>query len=180
MIRIFLNFFFIEEYHFKSTLFVIDIFYNINSQITLFSKWCPIFDTSQLSNFNNFLWVCWSSGKNLPNFVPHVWKFHNPYYHNEQAELFFHLPRSLWPAHLLGSFIRLNSTYKYVINCDFLLSFNRLVWHHIHSSRSVSRRYFPVQNSNTWKLSWRRLPPPSIRASSLPSLSGHRNLWAGC
>ena len=43
MIRIFLNFFFIEEYHFKSTLFVIDIFYNINSQITLFSKWCPIF-----------------------------------------------------------------------------------------------------------------------------------------
>ena len=47
-------------------------------------KWCPIFDTSpltQLSKFNNFLWVCWFLGKNLSNFVPPVWKLHNPYCH---------------------------------------------------------------------------------------------------
>ena len=49
-----------------------------------FLKWCPIFDTSpltQFSNFNNFLWVCWFLGKNLSSFVPPVWKLHNPYCH---------------------------------------------------------------------------------------------------
>ena len=44
-----------------------------------------LFDTSPLipfSKFNNFLWVCWFLGKNIYNFVPPVWKFHNPYCHN--------------------------------------------------------------------------------------------------
>ena len=44
-----------------------------------------LFDTSpltQFSKFNNFLWVCWFFGKNLSNFVPPVWKLHNPYCHN--------------------------------------------------------------------------------------------------
>ena len=43
-----------------------------------------LFDTSpltQFSKFNNFLWVCWFSGKSLSNFVPPVWKLHNPYCH---------------------------------------------------------------------------------------------------
>ena len=43
-----------------------------------------LFDTSpliQFSKFNNFLWVCWFLRKNLSNFVPPVWKLHNPYYH---------------------------------------------------------------------------------------------------
>ena len=47
-------------------------------------KWCPIFDTSpltQFSKFNNFLWACWFLGKNLSNVVPPVWKLHNPYCH---------------------------------------------------------------------------------------------------
>ena len=41
-----------------------------------------LFDTSpltQFSKFNNFLWVCWFLGKNLSNFVPPVWKLHNPH-----------------------------------------------------------------------------------------------------
>ena len=48
-------------------------------------KWCPIFDTSpltQFSKFNNFLWVCWFLGKNLSNFVPPIWKLHYPYCHS--------------------------------------------------------------------------------------------------
>ena len=52
-----------------------------------FLKWCPIFDTSlliQFSKFNNFLWVCWLLCKNLSNFVPPVWKLHNPCCHNIQ------------------------------------------------------------------------------------------------
>ena len=31
--------------------------------------------------FNNFLWVGWFLGKNLANFIPLVWKLHNPYCH---------------------------------------------------------------------------------------------------
>ena len=54
--------------------------------ISLYSlKWCPIFDTSpltQFSKFNNFLWVCWFLGKNISNFVPPAWILDNPYYHN--------------------------------------------------------------------------------------------------
>ena len=46
-----------------------------------------LFDTSplvQFSKFKNFLWVSWFLGKNLSNFVPPVWKLHNPYCHNTQ------------------------------------------------------------------------------------------------
>ena len=71
IIRIILNFFFIEEYQFSNH----------------FLKWCPIFDTfllTQFSQFNNFLWVCWFLCKNLSNFVYPVWKLHNPYCHNHQ------------------------------------------------------------------------------------------------
>ena len=66
IIWIFLNCFFIEKYQFRG----------------------PIFDTSpltQFSKFNNFLWVCWFLGKNLSNFVPPVWKLHNPYCHTLQS-----------------------------------------------------------------------------------------------
>ena len=37
---------------------------------------------TQFSKFNHFVWVCWFLGKNLSNFVPPVWKLHNPYCHN--------------------------------------------------------------------------------------------------
>ena len=37
---------------------------------------------TQFSKFNNFLWVCWFLDKNLSNFVPPVWKLHNPYCHS--------------------------------------------------------------------------------------------------
>ena len=46
-----------------------------------------LFDTfplTQFSKFDNFLWVRWFLGKNLPNFVPPVWKVHNPYCHSSQ------------------------------------------------------------------------------------------------
>ena len=46
-----------------------------------------LFDTSplvQFSKFNNFLLVCWFLGKNLSNFVPPVWKLHDPYCHNQE------------------------------------------------------------------------------------------------
>ena len=45
----------------------------------------PNFDTSsltQFSKFNHFLWVCWFIGKNLSNFLPPIWKLHNPNCHN--------------------------------------------------------------------------------------------------
>ena len=49
-----------------------------------FWHFLTLFDTSpltQFSKFNIFLWVCWCLGKNLSNFVPPVWKVHNPYCH---------------------------------------------------------------------------------------------------
>ena len=51
----------------------------------LWNQILALFDTSplhQFSKFNNFLWVCWFSCKNLFNFVYPVWKLHNPYCHN--------------------------------------------------------------------------------------------------
>ena len=45
------------------------------------------FDTSslnQFSKFKNFLSVCWFLCKNISNFVPPVWKLHNPYCHTMQ------------------------------------------------------------------------------------------------
>ena len=48
------------------------------------SQILALFDSSPLipnKKFNKFFWVCWFLGKNLSNFVPSVWKFHNPYCH---------------------------------------------------------------------------------------------------
>ena len=42
-------------------------------------KLCPIFDSSPLHQFskvNNFLWICWSLGKNLSNFKSPAWNLH--------------------------------------------------------------------------------------------------------
>ena len=64
---------------------LLTFFDNIIFKSLYLLKWCPIFDTSpltQFSKFNNFLWVCWFFGKNLSDFVPPVWKLHNPYCHN--------------------------------------------------------------------------------------------------
>ena len=63
---------------------LLTFFDKIKIERLLFLKWRLIFDTSpltQFSKFINFLWVCWFLGKNLSNFVPPVWKFHNPYCH---------------------------------------------------------------------------------------------------
>ena len=72
--------------HFSYWHFLItSIFKSLN-----FLKWCPIFDTSpltQFSKFNNFLWVCWFLGKSLSNFVPPAWKLHNPYCHSWHTEI---------------------------------------------------------------------------------------------
>ena len=81
IIRIFLNFFFIEEYQLNSTLFCLTLFDNFNFWIILLLKWCSSFDTSPPSKFNNYLWVCWFLGKNLSNCVPPTWKLHNLYCH---------------------------------------------------------------------------------------------------
>jgi hypothetical protein len=70
-------------------------FESINFRSLYFLKWCPICDTSpltQFSKFNNFFWVCWFLGKNLSNFVPPVWKLHNPYCHSAGA--------TVWPSGL--------------------------------------------------------------------------------
>ena len=73
IIVIFFNFVFIEEYQFRSTFFVFDIFLITSIFKSLyFLKWCQIFDTSpltQFSKFDNFLWLCWFLGKNLSNFI---------------------------------------------------------------------------------------------------------------
>ena len=63
---------------------LLTFFDEINFQITLLLKWCPISDDSlfiQNSKFNNYLWVCWFLCNNLINFVPPAWKLHNPYCH---------------------------------------------------------------------------------------------------
>jgi hypothetical protein len=60
-------------------------------KFTLLLKWYPIFDSSpqnQFSKFNNFVCVCWFSGKNLSDFITPAWKLDNPYYHN--PDVHFH------------------------------------------------------------------------------------------
>ena len=56
-------------------------------------KWCPIFDTSpltQFSKFNNFLQVCWFLGKNLSNFVNPYCYWERPYPVNISLKTFLH------------------------------------------------------------------------------------------
>ena len=80
------------------------------SKSLYFLKWCPIFDTSpltQFSKFNNFLWVCWFLGKNLSNFVPPVWKLHNPYCHRVHLKAYLFMT-DFWWCHdctVLGVFL---------------------------------------------------------------------------
>ena len=67
-------------------------------------KWCSIIDTSpltQFSKFNNFLWVCWFLGKNLSNFVPPVWKLHNPYCHKLYKQNFLLAKESVLSVQVL-------------------------------------------------------------------------------
>ena len=51
---------------------LLTFFDEINFQITLLLKWCPISDGSlfiQNSKFNNYLWVCWFLCNNLSAFL---------------------------------------------------------------------------------------------------------------
>ena len=52
-----------------------------------FVKWCPIFNTSSLTQFSKFNNLLWFWGKNLSNFVPPVWKLQNPCCHNQEIGL---------------------------------------------------------------------------------------------
>ena len=54
----------------------------IQTELILLCVWAEpavLGSAKTASKFNNFLWVCWFRGKNLSNFVPPVWKLHNPY-----------------------------------------------------------------------------------------------------
>ena len=58
---------------------IFDVENRLWSQILVKFWYSPL---TQFSKFNNFLWVCWFLGKNISNFVPLIWKLHNPYCHN--------------------------------------------------------------------------------------------------
>jgi hypothetical protein len=87
------SFFFIEEYRFRSTLFIIDIFWQPQSLNTFFLKWYPIFDSPlhQFTKYNGFLLEYWFLANNLSKFVSLPWKLDNLYYHVVGAsEAHFH------------------------------------------------------------------------------------------
>ena len=56
----------------------------------------------------------------------------------------------------------------------------RLVWHHFHSSRHLSRGRISVQDPNSGQLSGRRLSKIGFRASGFPSHCRSRNSWTRC
>ena len=88
IIRILLNFFSLKNIILGAHFLLLTFFDKIKIERLLFLKWRLIFDTSpltQFSKFINFLWVCWFLGKNLSNFVPPVWKLHNPYCHSVEG-----------------------------------------------------------------------------------------------
>ena len=65
----------------------------LTEKIDFESQVLALFDSLPLiqnSKFNNFLWVCWFLGKNLSNFVPPVWKLHNPYCHTAYQICYIH------------------------------------------------------------------------------------------
>ena len=94
IIGIFLNFFYIEEYQFRSTFFVFWYFWITSMFYSLyFLICCPIFDSSpsyQFAKFNIILWVCQFFSKNPSDFVSPAWKLDNPYYHNVYLEVIAH------------------------------------------------------------------------------------------
>ena len=105
---------------------LLTFFDNLIFKSLYFLKWCPIFDTSPLtkfSKFNNFLWVCWFLGKNLSNFVPPVWKLHNPYCHNHQWSEFSSYNKLMtmgnesWIYEILNFFHEIWSMYLLVLIC---------------------------------------------------------------
>ena len=81
---------------------------------------------TQISKFNNFLWVCWFLGKTLSNFVPPVWNLHNQCCHNSHFCPPFHIPSPLmtqWTFRNLvtkGASFRIFST-TYLTADDMLL-----------------------------------------------------------
>ena len=78
----FVNFSISQEYQFRSTFFVIDIF-----EIFHFLKWCPILTPSHHTNSQNsiisFGYVD-SYATFFPILYPPAWKLDNPYYHTER------------------------------------------------------------------------------------------------
>ena len=76
--------FFIEEYQFRSTFFVIDFFWWHHVLIMLFTKIMLIFShlpITPILKIHKFPLVCWFLGKNISNFVAPAWKLNNPCYH---------------------------------------------------------------------------------------------------
>ena len=85
--------------------------------------WHFLTQLTQFLKFNNFLWVCWFSGKSLSNFVPPIWKLHNLYCHNCRptrqnivSSSFFNKEQQVIPSHTQSSpinFYSLLTTWKY-------------------------------------------------------------------
>ena len=75
----FFQFFFIEEYQFKSTFFVIDI--TLFSNMMLNVWYFHIKPILKIQLFPLSTYVDSLAGF-FSNFVPSVWKLHNPYCHN--------------------------------------------------------------------------------------------------
>ena len=88
IISIFLVYF-IEEYIFRSTFFIIDFLDNFiffksfifenDAQFLTIGHYITL--SHQLTKYNNFLLECWFLTKNLSNVISLIWKLDNPYYH---------------------------------------------------------------------------------------------------
>ena len=73
-IQIFLIFFFIEEYKFRSTFLLLTFFDNINFKSLYFLKWCPIFDSSNSQSSIISFDYSWFLAKKLSTFLSLTWK----------------------------------------------------------------------------------------------------------
>ena len=111
----------------------------------------------QFSKFNNFLWVCWFLAKNLSNFVPPVWKLHNPYCRTGDAHKIVHQLNYLGFLSCVsgarwGEFVR--SLYFFCF-ANGLLQFSR--FHYCMETRRISKQsnnysnYSCLHPSKKWK-----------------------------
>ena len=70
------HFFSLKDMNVRTHLLLLKFFDEINFQITLLLKWCPIFDILPLiqnSKLNDFLWVCWFLYPRLKTPQPILW-----------------------------------------------------------------------------------------------------------
>ena len=119
-----------------------------------FWHFLTLFDISPLtkfSKFNNFLWVYWFLGKNLSNFVPPLWKLHNPYCHKVHTSLC-----------LVGP--------NYWNKLPLFFSFNLFL-----GQKSLKERHQNFPFEIFWPLDWRE---HLIKCSNRPLLSTRDKLFS--